>query len=92
MDLAIEEENKALILLNFLPNEEYETFILTLINGNQTRNYSDASAALVNYKVRRKEKQSSSKSSSSEALTIRGRSSSKKGKDDRGKSKSKLDF
>ena len=32
VDVAIEEENKGLILLNFLPNEEYETFVLTLIN------------------------------------------------------------
>jgi len=32
VDVAIEEEDKVLILLNSLPNEEYETFILTLIN------------------------------------------------------------
>ena len=48
MDVKIEED-KALILLNSLPEEEYETFILTLINGKQTLNYSDVSAALVNY-------------------------------------------
>ena len=33
VDVKIEEEDKALILLNSLPEEEYETFILTLING-----------------------------------------------------------
>ena len=33
MDVAIEEEDKALILLNFIPDVEYETFILTLINN-----------------------------------------------------------
>jgi len=33
MDVEIEEEDKAVILRNSLPNEEYETFILTLING-----------------------------------------------------------
>jgi len=33
VNVAIEEEDKALILLNSLPDEEYETFILTLING-----------------------------------------------------------
>ena len=58
-DAAIEEEDKALILLNFLPDEEYETFILTLINGKQTLSYSEVSAALINYKVKRKDKQSS---------------------------------
>ena len=28
VDVAIEEEDKALILLNSLPDEEYETFVL----------------------------------------------------------------
>jgi len=32
VDVSIEEEDKALILLNSVPNEEYEIFILTLIN------------------------------------------------------------
>jgi len=61
VNVTIEKEDKALILLNSLPDEEYETFILTLINGKQTHNYSDVSAALVNYE-RRKDKQSSSNS------------------------------
>ena len=56
MNVAIEEENKALILLNSLPDEEYETFVLTLINGKQSRKYNDVSAALANYEVRRKDK------------------------------------
>ena len=64
VDVKIEEEDKALILLNSCPEKEYETFILTLINGRQTLNYSDVSAALVNYEVRRKDKQSSSNSTS----------------------------
>jgi len=53
MDVKIDEEDKAVILLNFLPEEEYETFTLTLINGRQTLNYIEVSAALVNYEVRR---------------------------------------
>ena len=53
VNVKIEKENKALILLNSLPDEEYETFALTLINGRQTLNYSDVSATFVNYKVRR---------------------------------------
>jgi len=62
VNVPIGEEDKALTLLNSLPDEEYETFILTLINGKQTLNYSDVSAALVNREVRRKDKQSSSNS------------------------------
>ena len=51
--MKIEGEDKMSILLNFVPDEEYETFILILINGKQTLNYSDVLAALVNYEVRR---------------------------------------
>ena len=80
VDVDIEEENKALILLNSLPDEEYETFVLTLINGKQSFNYNDVSAALVNYKVRRKTKQSPSNGTSADSLMVRGRGSNRKGK------------
>jgi len=80
VDVEIEEKDKAAIHLNSLPNEEYETFVLTLINGKQTLNYSDLSAALINYEVRRKNKQSSSNSNSAEALTVSGRSSVRRAK------------
>jgi len=56
VDVNIEKEDKELILLNSLPDEEYETFVLTLINGRQSLNYNDVSAALINYEVRRKDK------------------------------------
>jgi len=59
--------------LNSFPDEEYETFVLTLINGRQSLKYKDVSAALVNYEVRRKDKQSSSNGTSTEALMVRGR-------------------
>jgi len=42
--------------LNSLSDEEYETFVYTLINEKQSLNYNDVSAALVNYKGRRKDK------------------------------------
>ena len=45
MDVEIDEENKAVILLNSLPREEYETFTLTLINERKSLNYSEVSAA-----------------------------------------------
>ena len=72
MDIEIEKEDKAVILLNSLPDEEYEIFVLTLINGKRILNYSDVSAALVNYEVRKKNKQSSSKSNSAEVLMVKG--------------------
>jgi len=56
MDEIIKDEDKALILLSSLPDEEYETFILTLINGNKSLSYSDVSATIVNHEVRRKTK------------------------------------
>jgi len=53
VDVEIGEEDKAIILLNSLSKEEYETFTLTLINERKFLNYSEVSAALVNYEVRR---------------------------------------
>jgi len=35
VDVAIEKEDKAVILLNFLPDEEYDIFVLTLINDKK---------------------------------------------------------
>jgi len=49
VDVEIDEKDKAVILLNSLPREEYETFTLTLINGRKSLNYSGVSVALVNY-------------------------------------------
>jgi len=92
MDVNMEEENKALILLNSLPDEEYETFVLTLINGRQSLNYNDVSVALVNYEVRKKDKQFSPSSTSAEALVVRGRGSNHKSKGVRGISKSRPGF
>ena len=36
VDEVIKDEGKALILLSFLPDEEYETSDLTLINGKSS--------------------------------------------------------
>ena len=75
MDVEIDEEDKAVILLNSLLEEEYETFTLTLINGRQSLNYNEVSAALVNYKVRMQDIFSFFGSTTTEALAVRGRSS-----------------
>ena len=83
VDVKIEEEDKALILLNSLPEEEYETFIRTLVNCKQTLNCRDLLATLINYEARRKDKQSSSNSTSAEALMVRGIGANRKGKGER---------
>jgi len=92
VDVKIDEQDKAVILLSSFPDEEHDTFVLTLINGRQTHNYSEASAALTIDKVRRQDKLSSSESTSAEALAIKGKSSYWKGKGDRGRSKSRPGF
>jgi len=92
VDVKIDEKDKAVVLLNYLPDEEYETFTLILINGRQTLNYSKVSASLVNYEVRRQDRLSSHESISAEVLEVRDRSSNMKGKGKRGRSKSRPDF
>ena len=80
VDVKIDEEEKAVILLKSLLDEEHETCTLTLINSRQTLNYSDVSATLINYEVRRKDKLSSSEGTSVETLAIRDRSSNERAK------------
>jgi len=89
VDVKIDEEGKVVIVLNSLPDEEYETFTLTLINGRQTFNYSKATDALVNYVIRRQDRLFSSKNTSAEALAVRDRSFNQKGRGDQERSKSR---
>ena len=92
VDVMIDEEDKAIIFLNSLPEEEYETFTLTFINGRQTLDYHEVSSALASYETSRKERHPFQSSSSVEALAVRGRGSSRKGKEERGRSKSRPRF
>jgi len=92
VDVETNEEDKAVILLNSLPREEYETFTLTLITERKFLNYDEVSATLVSYEVRRQDKLSPSGSTTAEALIVRGRSSNRKGRDDQGRSKSRSGF
>ena len=92
VDVKIEEEDKTVILLNYLPEEEYETFTLTLINGRKSLNYNEVFSALVNYEVRRQDRLSFSGSTIAEALAVRGRSSNRKDRGDPGRSKSRSGF
>jgi len=81
--VKIDEEDKAVILLNSLPKEEYEIFTLTLTYGRQSLNYNEVPAALVNYEVRRHDQLFYSESTTVEALAVRGRSFNRKGRGDR---------
>ena len=92
VDVETSEEDKAVIFLNSLPREEYETFILTFLNSRKSLNYSEVSAALVSYEARRQDTVSSSGNSTAEALAVRGRSSNRRGRDDQGRSKSRSGF
>ena len=46
VDVVIEEKDKALILLSSLPNEGYETFVLTLINERTSLRYNEVTTTL----------------------------------------------
>ena len=46
MDVEIDEEDKVVILLNSLLQEEFETFTLTLINGRRSPDYNEVSLLL----------------------------------------------
>jgi len=59
MEEMIKDKEKILILLSSIPNEEYKTFVLTLINGKQFISYNEVSATLMNHDLRKKNKQSS---------------------------------
>ena len=74
----ISDEYKALVLLSSLPDDEYETFVLTLINGRSAWKFNKVAAALVAYDERRKDKQIAH-SSSGEVLSTRGRSPTRGG-------------
>jgi len=73
LNVVIDDEDKALILLSSLLDEGYETFVLILINGRTFLSYKEVTTALVNLELRRKDKESSG-STSAEVLAV-GRSS-----------------
>jgi len=91
VDVVIGDEYKTLILLSSCFDENYETFVLTLINGKQSLTYNKVFSILIDHELSRKDK-ASSNSTSAEALTLRGRSFSRNGKGNRGRLKSRADF
>ena len=91
VDKLIKDEDKVLVLLSSLPDNDYETFILTLINSKQSLSYNEVLDAVVNHELRWKDNESSN-STSAEALTVKGRSFNQKGKGHRGRLKSMSDL
>jgi len=77
LDALIEDEDKALILLSFLSDEGYETYVLILINGRTSLSYSKVTT-LVNLELRRKDKECSTSDSSAEVVAARGSSPNRK--------------
>ena len=55
VDEVIGDENKVVLLLSSLPDDRYETFVLTLINGKSSLNYVEVTTALVNLDLRKKD-------------------------------------
>jgi len=88
VDEVIKDEDEALILLSSLLDEEYETFVLTLINSKSSLSYNDVLNALMNHEMRRNDKVSSSNSTTTKLLTTREIGfNHRKGKRDVGKFK-----
>ncbi|KAM2859524.1 hypothetical protein COP2_024947 [Malus domestica] len=85
LDVKIPDEDKALCLLNSLP-DDYDHLTTTLLYGKSEVKLDEVSAALVNHECRKKELKTHN--SQTEAFVARGRTEERKsGK--RGKSRSK---
>ncbi|GFZ02006.1 hypothetical protein Acr_15g0006150 [Actinidia rufa] len=76
LDVEIDDEDKALLLLNSLP-DKYEHLTTTLLYGKDEIKFNDVSNTLMNNEVRKKD-QDAHRESSSNALTARGRTSTRK--------------
>ncbi|KAM5552956.1 hypothetical protein ABKV19_025277 [Rosa sericea] len=86
LDVQISDEDKALCLLNSLP-DEYEHLITTLLHGKEVVKFDDVCNSLINNECRKKEKQL--QKVTGEALVARGRSGDRKFGGKRGNSRSK---
>ncbi|XP_020266328.1 uncharacterized protein LOC109841800 [Asparagus officinalis] len=70
-NIMMEDEDKAMLLLCSLPDDEFSTFVLTMINGRTTVSYKEVTSALVNYELRKNDSEPSEKASG-DALAVRG--------------------
>jgi len=66
---VIKDEDKTLILLSSLMNDEYGTFILILINGKEPLSYNEVSATLLNHELRKNDRHSSISTSTEVSAT-----------------------
>ncbi|KAJ9558432.1 hypothetical protein OSB04_013046 [Centaurea solstitialis] len=82
LDEEIKDEDKALILLNSLP-DSYAHLTTTLLHGKVTIGFEEVSNALMNYEIRHADKQMNA--STSDALVVRGRTFERKSHDNRKK-------
>ena len=73
VNAVIDYEDKELKLLSFLPDDSYETFVLTLIYRKTSLSYSEVTIALVNLELRQKDKESLN-ITLVEVLSVRGKS------------------
>ena len=90
LDVEISDEDKALLLLNSLP-DTYEHLTTTMLYGKDEVKFIDVSNALVNNEYRKKD-QFDHRDTTSEALTVaRGRTNNRRSEvpSERGKSRSK---
>ena len=85
LDEDVNDEDKALILLNSLP-EAYDHLATTLIYGKDTINFEDVSNALMNHEVRHKDKQV--QNTASDALFVGGRMNERRRFNNRSRSQS----
>ena len=76
LEVEIKDEDKALLLLNSLP-DTYDYLITTLLYGKNEIKFNDVSNALTNNEYRKKDKQAYV-DLGSEALMVRGRFEQKK--------------
>ena len=88
VNVVIEDEEKALILLSSLPNKGYDTFVLSLINGKISFSYSEVTTALANLELRRKARGSSFSDIPAEILAARESNPDQRGNQHRSNSKS----
>ncbi|KAM1232702.1 hypothetical protein ACFX13_002545 [Malus domestica] len=86
LDEHVKDEDKALILLNSLP-EAYDYLATTLIYGKDTINFENVSNALMNHEVRHKDKQVHN--TASDALFVRGRMNKRRRFNNRRRSQSR---
>ena len=77
LDLEIVEEDKALCLLNSLP-DQYDHLSTTLLYGKKTISYEKVESVMSNNTIRKQDIHDTRDNPSSDVLTIRGRPEDKK--------------